>query len=77
MAVPQVKCESSKNGEDHQMRMVTLCWKGNKNTDSSFEVITLPVPYELPPQPYSSEDVPWSWDKRYYKKDVHGQVWAR
>ncbi|KAI3863098.1 hypothetical protein MKW98_015556 [Papaver atlanticum] len=73
----EVKCESSKNGEDRQTKLVTLCWKGNKNTHSSSEVITLPVPYELPPQPYSSEDVPWSWDKRYFKKDVHGLVWAR
>ncbi|TXG47099.1 hypothetical protein EZV62_026393 [Acer yangbiense] len=47
----------------------------HRNTDESSEVISLPVPYELPPQRYSSEDVPWSWDRRYTKKDVYGQVW--
>ncbi|MFS7905162.1 putative phosphodiesterase I [Helianthus anomalus] len=39
------------------------------------DVVTLPVPYELPPACYSSEDVPWSWDKQYKKRDVLGQVW--
>lgn len=52
-------------------KLVTLCWKGN----TSSEVIQLPVPYQLPPQPYTSEDVPWSWDRHYSKKDVYGQVW--
>ncbi|RWV95220.1 hypothetical protein BHE74_00042408 [Ensete ventricosum] len=39
--------------------------------------LMLPVPYQLPPQPYTSQDVPWSWDRRYSKKDVYGQVWPR
>lgn len=86
---------------------MTLNWHGNRNSDSSSEVIKLPVPYELPPQPYTTEgqstcsflhlyypsirifhhlmsfhlislaDVPWSWDRRYNKKDVYGQVWPR
>ncbi|KAF7840668.1 tyrosyl-DNA phosphodiesterase 1 isoform X1 [Senna tora] len=45
--------------------------------DPLSNVIPLPVPYELPPQPYSSQDVPWSWDRPYSKKDVYGQVWPR
>ncbi|XP_031257301.1 tyrosyl-DNA phosphodiesterase 1-like isoform X1 [Pistacia vera] len=58
-------------------KLVTLTWQGSRNTDEFSEIITLPVPYELPPQRYSSEDVPWSWDRRYSKKDVYGQVWPR
>lgn len=81
---------------------VTLTWQGSGNSDSTSEVIPLPIPYELPPQPYtpegpalflihsfrfwhhiylnsgiSSADVPWSWDRRYTKKDVYGQGWPR
>ncbi|KAF1002807.1 tyrosyl-DNA phosphodiesterase 1 isoform X1 [Apium graveolens] len=70
------KCESAKASEAEKTKLVTLSWEGNRNTESS-EVITLPVPYELPPQRYSSEDIPWSWDRRYSKRDVHGQVWPR
>ncbi|XP_078436994.1 tyrosyl-DNA phosphodiesterase-like protein isoform X2 [Wolffia australiana] len=56
--------------------LVTLSGqKTAEETDSSDHVITLPVPYELPPRPYTSEDVPWSWERQYTKKDVHGQVW--
>eukprot|EP00262_Sarcandra_glabra_P007278 TRINITY_DN19981_c0_g1_i1.p1 TRINITY_DN19981_c0_g1~~TRINITY_DN19981_c0_g1_i1.p1 ORF type:complete len:235 (+),score=35.10 TRINITY_DN19981_c0_g1_i1:32-706(+) len=73
----QGKCKSSQNTEGHRTKLVTLCWQGNRRADSSSEVISLPVPYELPPEPYTSEDVPWSWDRRYHKKDVYGQVWPR
>ncbi|KAJ4703195.1 Tyrosyl-DNA phosphodiesterase 1 [Melia azedarach] len=65
------------NPEIQKTKLVTLNWHGNQNTGASSEVISLPVPYELPPQRYSPEDVPWSWDKRYNKKDVYGQVWPR
>ncbi|KAL6955677.1 tyrosyl-DNA phosphodiesterase 1 [Sarracenia purpurea var. burkii] len=68
--------KSSKSCEVKRTKLVTLAGQGSKNTDSS-EVIPLPVPYELPPKPYSSEDIPWSWDRRYHKKDVYGQVWPR
>lgn len=87
--------------EAKRTELVTLRWQGAP--DSLSEVIPLPVPYELPPPPYSSEghtlflqslsclshiqfiltsfslsaDVPWSWDRRYSKKDVYGQVWPR
>ena len=34
---------------------MTLTRQGSRNSGSSSEVIPLPVPYELPPQPYTSE----------------------
>ncbi|KAM7255296.1 hypothetical protein ACFE04_020537 [Oxalis oulophora] len=65
--------------ENSRTKLVTLTWQGsNEDLDSSLsEVVRLPVPYELPPKRYSAEDVPWSWDRRYTKKDVYGQVWPR
>ncbi|XP_059437663.1 tyrosyl-DNA phosphodiesterase 1 [Corylus avellana] len=74
--VVEDKCRLSENSEEERTKLVTLTWQGSRNPDSS-EVTQLPVPYELPPQPYTSEDIPWSWDRRYNKKDVHGQVWPR
>ncbi|KAM2481639.1 hypothetical protein PS1_005123 [Malus domestica] len=71
------KSGRSETSEASRTTLVTLNCQGNRNTDSSSEVIKLPVPYELPPQPYTAEDVPWSWDRRYNKKDVYGQVWPR
>ncbi|KAJ7946245.1 Tyrosyl-DNA phosphodiesterase 1 [Quillaja saponaria] len=68
---------SEENSEMHRPKLVTLTGQRSENSNSASEVIPLPVPYELPPQPYSSEDVPWSWDRRYNKKDVYGQVWPR
>ncbi|MQM11219.1 hypothetical protein Taro_044118 [Colocasia esculenta] len=68
----------SKNHDEErkETKFATLCWQENKTTDLC-NVIRLPVPYELPPPPYTSEDVPWSWDRRYTKRDVYGQVWPR
>ncbi|XP_050215287.1 tyrosyl-DNA phosphodiesterase 1 isoform X1 [Mercurialis annua] len=71
----QDKCGLSEDFEAVKTQLVTLMWRGP--VDPSSEVVRLPVPYELPPQPYSSEDVPWSWDRQYSKKDVYGQVWPR
>lgn len=71
------KCGLSEDTKSQRTKLVTLTWEGNRSSDSSSEVIPLPVPYELPPKQYSSEDVPWSWDRRYYKKDVCSQVWPR
>ncbi|XP_050367388.1 tyrosyl-DNA phosphodiesterase 1 [Argentina anserina] len=71
------KSERLDNSESRRNKLVTLNWQGNRNTDSSSDVVTLPVPYELPPQPYTTQDVPWAWDRRYTKKDVYGQVWPR
>lgn len=51
----QDKCGQSENSEAGRNKLVTLNWQGNRNTDSSSEVITLPVPYELPPQPYTTQ----------------------
>ncbi|XP_030533343.1 tyrosyl-DNA phosphodiesterase 1 isoform X2 [Rhodamnia argentea] len=68
---------SSHNSEVRRAKLVTLAWQRSLDKDSSHDIIPLPVPYELPPQSYSQEDVPWSWDRRYTKKDVYGQVWPR
>ncbi|GFP94697.1 tyrosyl-dna phosphodiesterase 1 [Phtheirospermum japonicum] len=70
------KSTHATNSEVKQTKLVTLAWKDNQNNDCG-EVIRLPVPYELPPRPYSMTDVPWSWDRRYTEKDVYGQVWPR
>ncbi|KAK6932362.1 Tyrosyl-DNA phosphodiesterase I [Dillenia turbinata] len=70
------KSGSSEDSTAQKTKLVTLSWQGSENVDSSTEIIPLPVPYELPPKPYS-EDVPWSWDRRYSKKDVYGQAWPR
>ncbi|XP_057437194.1 tyrosyl-DNA phosphodiesterase 1 [Lotus japonicus] len=72
------KCPAHETSEMKKTKLVTLTGLTMETTPSSSEVIIpLPVPYELPPKPYSSEDVPWSWDRRYTKKDVYGQVWPR
>ncbi|XP_022870063.1 tyrosyl-DNA phosphodiesterase 1-like [Olea europaea var. sylvestris] len=72
----EAKSESSRRSEVKRTKLVTLAWKGNRNAEST-EVIQLPIPYELPPKLYSSEDVPWSWDRQYTQTDVYGQVWPR
>ncbi|KAM0952294.1 putative phosphodiesterase I [Dioscorea sansibarensis] len=64
-----------KNGDTFKSKLVTLCWKENGRVALSTEAVQLPIPYQLPPQPYTHEDVPWSWDRRYTKKDVYGHVW--
>ncbi|XP_023914252.1 tyrosyl-DNA phosphodiesterase 1-like isoform X1 [Quercus suber] len=58
--IKEDKCRSLENSEVRRTKLVTLTWQGSRNSDSSSDVIPLPVPYELPPQPYTSEDVPWS-----------------
>ncbi|EXB31386.1 Tyrosyl-DNA phosphodiesterase 1 [Morus notabilis] len=74
---PEDKCGSSDNSKAQKTELVTLNWQRSSNAVSLSEIVKLPLPYELPPQPYSSEDVPWSWDRTYNKKDVYGQVWPR
>ncbi|CAN6811184.1 unnamed protein product [Brassica oleracea] len=66
--------QETKGEVEKRSKLVTMTWQGNRDSP---EIISLPVPYQLPPKPYSSEDVPWSWDRGYSKKDVYGQVWAR
>ncbi|XP_076922636.1 tyrosyl-DNA phosphodiesterase 1-like [Bidens hawaiensis] len=63
-----------KTHEAKRTKLVTMASPHSKKMHLP-DVITLPVPYELPPQRYSSEDVPWSWDRQYKKRDVLGQVW--
>lgn len=75
-SLKQGESKLSRNSGNIETKLSTLCCNRNKNTQSS-EVIQLPVPYQLPPQPYTSEDVPWSWDKRYTKKDVYGKTWPQ
>ncbi|ESQ41487.1 hypothetical protein EUTSA_v10012972mg [Eutrema salsugineum] len=66
--------QESKEEVEKRSKLVTMTWQGDIDSP---EIISLPVPYQLPPKPYSSEDVPWSWDRGYSKKDVYGQVWPR
>ncbi|XP_047332976.1 tyrosyl-DNA phosphodiesterase 1 [Impatiens glandulifera] len=68
--------ESGSEMKKKRRKLVTLAWRGSENMDSN-EVIRLPVPYELPPKRYTSQDIPWSWDRRYQTKDVYGQIWPR
>ncbi|RCV36125.1 hypothetical protein SETIT_7G294600v2 [Setaria italica] len=84
-SVPQFSCteRNASNrdglalGKTIKTKLVTLCWKGDEEKEPSTKTVRLPVPYQLPPQPYGTEDVPWSWDRRYTKKDVYGSVWPR
>ncbi|KAI4368211.1 hypothetical protein MLD38_016795 [Melastoma candidum] len=75
--LPKHEHASTEKSEVLRTRLVTLAWQRNEEAEPSSEYIPLPVPYELPPKPYSTEDIPWSWDRRYSKKDVYGQVWPR
>ncbi|KAK7405871.1 hypothetical protein VNO78_07482 [Psophocarpus tetragonolobus] len=72
------KWPARESSELKKTKLVTLSGHKKESMRSSSEVIIpLPLPYELPPLPYSSQDVPWSWDRQYNKKDVYGQVWPR
>ncbi|XP_028767822.1 tyrosyl-DNA phosphodiesterase 1 isoform X2 [Neltuma alba] len=73
----EVSCREQGSSQMRRTKFVTLVGMTSEAADSSSEVIPLPVPYELPPQPYSSQDVPWSWDRQYSKKDVYGKVWPQ
>ncbi|VVB14553.1 unnamed protein product [Arabis nemorensis] len=64
----------AKHEIEKRRKLVTMTWKGDRDLP---EIISLPIPYQLPPKPYTPEDVPWSWDRGYSKKDVYGQVWPR
>jgi hypothetical protein len=56
----QDKCKLSENSEVERTKLVTLTGQGSRNSDSSSKVTPLPLPYELPPQPYTSEGHPLS-----------------
>ncbi|KAK9714913.1 hypothetical protein RND81_06G130300 [Saponaria officinalis] len=68
---------STNSSSVRKTKLVSLTWQGRETDHSNCELVRLPVPYELPPQSYSSQDVPWSWDRQYRQKDVYGQVWPR
>ncbi|XP_010420173.1 PREDICTED: tyrosyl-DNA phosphodiesterase 1-like isoform X2 [Camelina sativa] len=70
----KAKQETKDEVVKERSKLVTMTWQGDKDSP---EIISLPIPYQLPPKPYSPEDVPWSWDRGYSKKDVYGQVWPR
>lgn len=58
----QGKCEWSENSGEERTEMVTLNWERSLNAaPSSSKIIQLPVPYELPPQPYTSEGLCYSF----------------
>ncbi|XP_039796386.1 tyrosyl-DNA phosphodiesterase 1-like isoform X4 [Panicum virgatum] len=84
-SIPQFSCTEKNRssldglalGKTIKTKLVTLCWKGDEESEPFTKTVRLPVPYQLPPQPYGPEDVPWSWDRRYTKKDVYGSVWPR
>ncbi|KAL6840568.1 hypothetical protein ACP4OV_029432 [Aristida adscensionis] len=84
-SIPKFSCtekngaslESLPLGKTIKTKLATLCWKSDEEKETSTEIVRLPVPYQLPPQFYGAEDVPWSWDRRYTKKDVYGSVWPR
>ncbi|RCV13336.1 hypothetical protein SETIT_2G338100v2 [Setaria italica] len=84
-SVPQFSCteRNASNrdglalGKTIKTKLVTLCWKGDEEKEPSTKTVRLPVPHQLPPRPYGTEDVPWSWDRRYTRKDVYGSVWPR
>ncbi|PKA57825.1 tyrosyl-DNA phosphodiesterase 1 [Apostasia shenzhenica] len=50
----QSNSNSMKSATNMKTKLVTLCWNGQK-TDSSSLAIPLPIPYQLPPEPYSPE----------------------
>ncbi|KAL1205929.1 Tyrosyl-DNA phosphodiesterase 1 [Cardamine amara subsp. amara] len=68
------KAKKETKDEVEKGKLVTMTWQGDRDSP---EIISFPVPYQLPPKPYSPKDVPWSWDRGYSKKDVYGQVWPR
>ncbi|CAN1319058.1 Tyrosyl-DNA phosphodiesterase 1, partial [Linum perenne] len=70
----RISSQDNESRSSPRTELVTLSWQRTEDLSSS-QVVRLPVPYELPPQPYAREDVPWSWDRKYSKKDVYGQVW--
>ncbi|QCD91881.1 tyrosyl-DNA phosphodiesterase 1 isoform X1 [Vigna unguiculata] len=78
VALPEGKWPAQESSEMKKTKLVTLTGQKKESMDSPSDVIIrLPLPYELPPLPYSSQDVPWSWDRQYKNKDVYGHVWPR
>ncbi|XP_064622504.1 tyrosyl-DNA phosphodiesterase 1-like [Lineus longissimus] len=53
-------------------------FKTLKNVDDYFPgSSTFPVPYDLPPQPYTRQDKPWIWDIPYTDlPDTNGNAWC-
>lgn len=77
VAQSEDKIPARETSEMKKTKLVTLTGLRGRMHSSSEVIIQLPLPYELPPMPYSSQDTPWSWDRQYNKKDVYGNVWPR
>ncbi|XP_014520570.1 tyrosyl-DNA phosphodiesterase 1 [Vigna radiata var. radiata] len=78
VALSEDKWPAQESSETKKTKLVTLNGQKKDSMHSPSDVIIpLPLPYELPPLPYSSQDVPWSWDRQYKNKDVYGHVWPR
>ncbi|KAH7428257.1 hypothetical protein KP509_10G083500 [Ceratopteris richardii] len=59
------------------IRFVTSCYQGENEELEEKTMLKFPVPYKLPPDGYSTQDVPWSWDRHYTKPDTYGELWPR
>lgn len=53
MLCQQAKQER-KDEAEKRSKLVTMTWQGDRDSP---EIISLPIPYELPPKPYSAEGV--------------------
>ncbi|XP_039061595.1 tyrosyl-DNA phosphodiesterase 1-like [Hibiscus syriacus] len=67
-----VKSNSIGNSVATKTKLVTLAWQGSKTS----EVIPLPC-RTTPSRAVLIRRCPWSWDRRYTRKDVYGQIWPR
>lgn len=54
---------SPSGGSDTPTRVVMLPLRGGAAPAGEFAIARLPVPYELPLEPYTAKDVPWVWDQ--------------
>ncbi|XP_041069779.1 tyrosyl-DNA phosphodiesterase 1 isoform X1 [Carcharodon carcharias] len=46
-------------------------------SDCKVSEMSFPIPYDLPPQRYSSKDRPWIWNIPYlHAPDTNGNIWA-
>eukprot|EP00250_Pteridium_aquilinum_P016998 c23402_g1_i3 orf=440-2491(-) len=62
--------------DEQKIKFVTTCYERNKDIGQR-TALEFPIPYKLPPERYGSEDVPWSWDRQYFKPDMCGELWPR
>jgi hypothetical protein len=46
--------QETKDEVEKRSKLVTMTWQGDRDLP---EIISLPVPYQLPPKPYSPEGI--------------------